>query len=404
MSIFNRLTILCAILRHIQMLLTLALTGELAYLQPTTIIVDQLSAGLPLLRYLQPAVPVLFYCHFPDMLLARRSSWIKKLYRLPFDTLEEWSMGFAQGVAVNSEFTKGVASATWPSLQDKVKMRVVYPCVDLTKDKGGKVSERLLEGQKVVLSINRFERKKNIDLALQAFAAVPEDQRSGARLVIAGGYDHRIDENVSYLAELQRLASSLSLTHDTITADPDATPSATASSINASHASVLFLPSISNATKAGLLRTARLLVYTPSNEHFGIVPLEAMRSRVPVLADTTGGPVETVVDGSTGWLRDSNDRAAWTDIIARVLGEMPDDEVKKMGEAGLARVRDTFGRDQMANRLETVIAETLRVQLPRRVLFNTFLNFLIVVMAFAIGLGFAKTYWTVQQMFSSEQA
>jgi alpha-1,3/alpha-1,6-mannosyltransferase len=224
------------------------------------------------------------------------------------------------------------------------------------------------------------------------------------RFLQIGGYDHRIDENVSYLAELQRLASSLSLTHDTITADPDATPSATASSINASHASVLFLPSISNATKAGLLRTARLLVYTPSNEHFGIVPLEAMRSRVPVLADTTGGPVETVVDGSTGWLRDSNDRAAWTDIIARVLGEMPDDEVKKMGEAGLARVRDTFGRDQMANRLETVIAETLRVQLPRRVLFNTFLNFLIVVMAFAIGLGFAKTYWTVQQMFSSEQA
>lgn len=87
--------------------------------------------------------------------------------------------------------------------------------------------------------------------------------------------------------------------------------------------------------------------------------------------------------------------------MAQVLGEMPDEEVKKMGEAGLARVRDTFGRDQMAARLEAVIAETLSVDLPRHRFVNTLINFSIVVMAFLIGLAFAKTYWTVQQRFSS---
>lgn len=189
MSIFNRLTILCAILRHIHLLLILAFTNELTELKPTALIVDQLSAGQPFLRYLLPQTPILFYCHFPDLLLARRGSTIKQIYRVPFDWIEEWSMGFAQGVAVNSEFTKGVVARTWPTLKDNVRMRVVYPCVDVGKETElgrGKASERLLGGQKVILSINRFERKKDIGLALRAFAAIPEDQRHGSRLVIAG--------------------------------------------------------------------------------------------------------------------------------------------------------------------------------------------------------------------------
>ena len=189
MSIANRLTILCAILRHLHLLLLLSLTGELAALQPTALVVDQLSAGQPLLRYLLPQAPILFYCHFPDLLLARRGSLLKRLYRAPFDRLEEWSMGFAQGVAVNSEFTRGVVARTWPGLGSRVKIRVVYPCVDVGKETElgkGKASERLLDGQKVVLSINRFERKKDIGLAMKAFAAVPEEQRGDARLVIAG--------------------------------------------------------------------------------------------------------------------------------------------------------------------------------------------------------------------------
>jgi alpha-1,3/alpha-1,6-mannosyltransferase len=45
------------------------------------------------------------------------------------------------------------------------------------------------------------------------------------------------------------------------------------------------------------------LIYTPENEHFGIVPLEAMLAGIPVLATNTGGPLETIYDGRIGWLR-----------------------------------------------------------------------------------------------------
>ncbi|KAJ8543006.1 hypothetical protein K7X08_005529 [Anisodus acutangulus] len=42
------------------------------------------------------------------------------------------------------------------------------------------------------------------------------------------------------------------------------------------------------------------------DEHFGIVPLEAMSSYKPVIACNSGGPVETVKNGVTGFLCDPN--------------------------------------------------------------------------------------------------
>lgn len=96
-------------------------------------------------------------------------------------------MGFAQAIAVNSEFTKRVVEKTWPGLTSQVATKVVYPCVD-TNDKavdGTKLPDDL-ENKKIILSINRFERKKDVGLAIRAFAAIPEEKRKDARLVIAG--------------------------------------------------------------------------------------------------------------------------------------------------------------------------------------------------------------------------
>ena len=46
---------------------------------------------------------------------------------------------------------------------------------------------------KIITSLNRFERKKGIELALKAFAEnFPEEENNDAILVIAGGCDERI--------------------------------------------------------------------------------------------------------------------------------------------------------------------------------------------------------------------
>ncbi|KAH6613339.1 glycosyltransferase family 4 protein [Chaetomium tenue] len=368
-SLLGRFAILCAILRQLHLIIHITLlTPELRDLAPDAFFVDQLSAGLPLLKTLTTAAPIFFYCHFPDLLLVRgRAHLAKRLYRVPFDALERWSMGFADAIAANSEFTRGIVAQTWPGLVQQPiqgegkggqeqgskangrQLHVVYPCIDTTPPTSS-ASPLPWKKDGVILSINRFERKKNIALALHAFALLPPHRRHRAKLVLAGGYDPRVAENVAYHAELTALASSLGLRHATA----KTVVSAVGADAGTDQAEVVFLLSVPQTLKAILLRTARLLVYTPSNEHFGIVPLEAMLAGVVVLAADSGGPRETVVEGVTGWLRDPEKPEAWSAVMDRVLNEMGEGELEGMGRAGVERVKGRFAEDQMAERLEGI--------------------------------------------------
>ena len=67
------------------------------------IICDQISACIPVLRLRRSKI--LFYCHFPDMLLTQRTSFLKRMYRAPIDWLEERTTGMAHCILVNSKFT-----------------------------------------------------------------------------------------------------------------------------------------------------------------------------------------------------------------------------------------------------------------------------------------------------------
>jgi alpha-1,3/alpha-1,6-mannosyltransferase len=173
-------------------------------------VVDQLPACIPILKVIGPWITpgggrdtldkqmqrILFYCHFPDQLLARRNqgSWLIRLlkmgYRYPFDMFEGWTMSASDKVVVNSKFTRGVATEVFGDGLGDVK--VVYPCVDteikkeVSKDVNINGGGKLWDGLKVVLSINRFERTKDIALAIRAYYGLGADNRKGTRLVIAG--------------------------------------------------------------------------------------------------------------------------------------------------------------------------------------------------------------------------
>ena len=112
------------------------------------LVIDQLSASIPLLR-LAGLNRVVFYCHFPDLLLApdRSASLahittnrslkgrIRALYRAPIDKIEELTTGCADKIVVNSSFTAGVFETVFRGL-GRVP-RVVYPAVDVyAYDKG----------------------------------------------------------------------------------------------------------------------------------------------------------------------------------------------------------------------------------------------------------------------------
>ncbi|CZS96445.1 hypothetical protein WAI453_009969 [Rhynchosporium graminicola] len=359
-SIFSRFTIICAILRQLHIIFATYCRSEIKALKPDAFFVDQLSAGLPWLAYLYPNPRILFYCHFPDLLLAQgRTAWWKRVYRIPFDFIEQWSMSFADSIAVNSGFTKGVVGSVWPNLVAEKDLQVVYPCVDIKEKTSEFIDAPVTAWQEksILLSINRFERKKDIGLAIKAYAGLEKKARVKVMLVLAGGYDNRVQENVVYHKELVKLAEGLGF--------KTATTKTIVTALNVPEdVDILFLLSVPNALKDILLKSARLLIYTPSNEHFGIVPLEAMLVGVPVLAANTGGPLETVVDGETGWLCPPGDTKSWTAVINDVLHKMSDKDMKRIGAAGIIRVKREFSDVKMAERLDEII--TAMVNVPRK--------------------------------------
>ena len=128
---------------------------------------------------------------------------------------------------------------------------------------------------------------------------------------------------------------------------------------------VLFLLSFPDQLKSSLLKAAKLLIYTPADEHFGIVPLEAMLAGVPVLASNTGGPLETVVDGLTGWLRPVESPHLWTVVMHEVLHRMSDAQLSSIGENGREHVKEEFSTAKMAKSFDQEIDAMIKAPRPQ---------------------------------------
>lgn len=207
-------------------------------------------------------------------------------------------------------------------------------------------------------------------LAIQAFAQshrngrIPPEQLHQLRLVIAGmssclkdvklnsgGYDDELDENVETLRYLQDLCDDHLLAHHTISSSSSSAPPA--------DTSVVFLLNFSNAQRSYLLSSPNTLclLYTPLNEHFGIVPIEAGACGLPVLATNTGGPLETIVDDKTGLLRRPNIEE-WARALEELVPMSPSRR-EDMAKTARKRVQDTFSLETLGREMEESCREAL---------------------------------------------
>ncbi|SCU98046.1 LADA_0H10220g1_1 [Lachancea dasiensis] len=391
-SFNGKFFILFANLRQLYLTAALAATGKIK--RHDLYIVDQLSTCVPFLGLLSRASKVLFYCHFPDQLLAQRTSLVKRLYRIPFDVLEQLTMNAADRIVVNSNFTKSIYHKTF-RLMAQVP-NVVYPCVGLEVSEASKLDAERFDAiispnTKFYLSVNRYERKKNVGLAIRAFAQSSQSSRENIKLVIVGGYDARVWENKIYLEELENLAQSLKLPFATLhyaTWGKELAPLAP----EIQSAKIIFLTSVSSSFKDLLLQKTEMLLYTPSYEHFGIVPLEAMKLGKPVLAVNNGGPLETVVavsesspnDECTGWLKPS-DPAEWATAIEE-SGPVLEKSPTVFEKSGPKRVRELFSREAMTAQCEKNIASLSWDSMSRPLSFHIFFCCLSLLVALPVAL------------------
>ncbi|KAJ3390430.1 Alpha-1,3-mannosyltransferase-like protein [Lobulomyces angularis] len=243
----------------------------------------------------------------------------------------------ADVIVVNSRFTCSIFKESFPSI--KKIPSILYPGIrfesyDKAVDLNDSSVKKIQTQKQIILSINRFERKKNIELAIESFAELVNRETYSLKqdklLVITGGHDPRNLENFEYLNELRELSSSLKLKSLTLYPSDTSTTLISDKSIN-----VLFLPSFNENQRTYLLQNAKCLLYTPSGEHFGIVPVEAMYAKVPVIAVNSGGPMETVIDGETGFLCEA-DKLEFSSRLEKILTN--ENLRKKFGNNGKSQI------------------------------------------------------------------
>ena len=182
--------------------------------------------------------------------------------------------------------------------------------------------------------------------------------------VYLGGYDPRLEDNISTLESLISLAKTNSLSYNIIA---PSTSRVTIPSFeytpNPTNPDVLFLLNFSTPQRSALLNTPSTLalLYTPTNEHFGVVPVEGMICGVPVLATNTGGPTESVLDHPsserTGWLRPPEPQL-WADALREIVS-LSDDEKRMLSLRARLRAREMFTMGAMAKSLETALHDAV---------------------------------------------
>ncbi|WP_063061651.1 glycosyltransferase family 4 protein [Nocardia sienata] len=179
-----------------------------------------------------------------------------------------------------------------------------------------------------VLCLSRLVPRKGQDVLLVAMHRIKE-RIPGAVLVIAG--------SGPYEDRLRGFADALGLADDVVF-----TGRVPAAELAAHHtlADVFAMPARTRG--AGL-----------DVEGLGIVYLEASATGVPVVAGTSGGAPETVLDGKTGRVVDGRRADHVADAIADILADR--DAAAEMGAAGRAFVERQWRWDTLGARLRQLL-------------------------------------------------
>lgn len=218
---------------------------------------------------------------------------------------------------------------------------------------------------------------------------MPASVANQLKLVVGGGYDDAQADNRDTLLANQALCDRLDLTYYTLKNASSPPPP--------EDVDVLFILNFTTEQRSALLLSPRTLalLYTPKNEHFGIVPIEAMACGLPVLACNTGGPTETVVDfaekGATGYLRPPV-ADEWAPAIAALIN-LSDEERFRVSKNGKNRVREHFSSTTLGRELDAACREAAAKEDPQTSMGDKLIRFGASMIAIAIGMLLIAVVW-----------
>ncbi|MCA1993655.1 MAG: glycosyltransferase [Coleofasciculus sp. S288] len=178
---------------------------------------------------------------------------------------------------------------------------------------------------KVVLYVGRFDKRKGIETLVRAIAKSSLRGNADLRLIIGGGYRLGYSDGME-CDRIKGIVKELGL-------DGIAT-----------------FPGRLSPDKLPVYYAAANVCVVPSHyEPFGLVAIEAMASRTPVVASKVGGLQFTVISEVTGLLAPPKDEEAFCQAIDRLLSNPA--WADELGQIGRQRVEIAMSWDSVASRL-----------------------------------------------------
>jgi glycosyltransferase involved in cell wall biosynthesis len=191
---------------------------------------------------------------------------------------------------------------------------------------------------KVVLYVGRFDRRKGIETLVRAIAKSSCQGNSDLRLIIGGGYRPGESDGLEY-ERIQGIVKELGL--DTLTT----------------------FPGRLTESELPIYYAAANVCVVPSHyEPFGLVAIEAMACRTPVVASKVGGLQFSVVPEITGLLVPPKDEVAFAQAIDRLLGDPA--WAEQLGEFARQRVEIAMSWDSVASMLSSLYKRLLSQTAP----------------------------------------
>lgn len=215
------------------------------------------------------------------------------------------------------------------------KLRVIPPGVDLERwsDLPSPEGARSLTGlpPKYLLFAGRLARNKGLPTLLEAWAGLPAASRP--ELVLVG-------QDWGMRGELEARAKQLGVL-----------------------AHLRFLGSVEPERYRAVFAGAGAFVLPSEYEAFGLVLLEAMAARLPIVATRVGGVPEVVAEGETALLVEAGNVGEMRSAIQGLLADPV--RAKSLGDAGRARLEARFSWARTAKAVREVYRELVDGAGPR---------------------------------------
>jgi glycosyltransferase involved in cell wall biosynthesis len=232
-------------------------------------------------------------------------------------------------VGVSQFIARSLVENGYPARKTHVVLNAIEPAAwDFRLDPGPVRRELgIPSGAPVVACAARLFRGKGQDDVIRAIPLVRREFPSVRVLII--GQDDRQAMRTSFTAELKALAGDLGVLDQ-----------------------VIFTGQ--RADMAGLLAACDVFALPSFEEPFGLVFLEALAMKKPVVALNNGGTPEVVEHGLSGLLSEPGDQAA---LAAHLLTLLRDPALRsRMGEHGRRHVEARFTPGRLARDTEQVYA------------------------------------------------